>query len=198
MVYSKHARVFGEGTSSLKVNADLILFFTVFICGMLIGCSLYFAPAENNIAQTGMRLFQAGSLYLNVFFRASVLCVGYITGIIGGFSCAGVVLLLLLPLVYGVFYSMMASSLIMNAAANGLGLFALTILPGMIISCTSLICFCAQSASVSRSAAAILFFGKKEEVNMKRYFIITGVCLAASLLAIAVDHITNAIFAGLF
>ena len=198
MVYSKHARIFGDGSASLKENTDLVLFFTVFICGMLIGCSLFFASENNNISATAIGLFYEKSLYLNVLFRVSVICIGYLTGIIAGFSCVGVVLLLLLPFLYGMFYSMLASFLIMNAAANGLGLFSLTILPGMIISCTSLICFCAQSASVSRSAAAILFFGKKEEVNIKRYYVISGICLFASLLAIAADHITNAIFSGLF
>ena len=37
-----------------------------------------------------------------------------------------------------------------------------------------------------------------DNLNIKRYYVISGICLLASLLAIAADHITNAIFSGLF
>jgi hypothetical protein len=198
MVYSKHTALFGNRASSIKMNADHILFFTVFVCGMLIGCSLFFSSNENNIAATGIRLIHAESMHLNLLLRGSVLCVFYSIGVIAGFSCTGIVLLLILPFVYGLYYSILASFLIISAEADGLGLFSLTILPGLVISCTSLICFCAQSAAASRSTAAILFFGKNEEVNIKGYFVKTGLCFFASVLGIAVDRITDTLFSGLF
>ena len=103
-----------------------------------------------------------------------------------------------LPSAAGAAYAMSASYILAVSAANGFGRFALIVLPGGILYCTALTCFCAESAAVSRQIGSMLFFGRKEEIDTRRYFIKTGLYFAVMTGGAVLDHAADRLFSGLF
>lgn len=198
MIYTKHGRSFRPKQPDVKGNADILLFFTVFICGTMIGSSLYVSVNTDNIfAYLTAQAMQYGVLF-NILLRIAFCTVMFLACFMGGTGGAGIIILIFLPFLSGALYAMAASYFIMTSAANGLGRFALTVLPGGILYVTALILFCAESAYLSKQTAAFVFFGRNEDIDGKRYLIKSGMYFGLMIAAVFADHIMNLLFSGLF
>ena len=197
MIYTKHRRDFGEFKMSILSNADVFLFFTVFFCGITIGCAMFYSNNIQNIAaQTAYSVYGYGfgnMLGVHIIFILML----FVLGMIGACSAIGILLLITLPLLYG-YFTAIISSYMLYYTDNGFGRFALTVLPGAVLIITGLIMFCSDGATLSKITAEYLFFGHKDEQNIKKYFLKTGVCILMCLGGIALQHISVNAFSSLF
>ena len=96
MFYSKHRSMLLKG-SDIKSSGHLILFFTVFICGILIGCFVYktdyVSPYLEHTAAYLIKLPALRQLGISVFCAFFTLLIG----IGGSMSCFGCGLLFPAP-----------------------------------------------------------------------------------------------------
>ena len=198
MIYTKHGRSFHPVKQDFKANADILLFFTLFVCGLMIGSSLYLSVDANNVFSNLTAQAMHYGVIFNILIRIAFCVLMFIACFIGGTGGAGLILLIFLPVINGAFYAMAASYYITTFAANGLGRFALTVLPGGILYITALILFCAESAYLSKQTASLLFFGRNDETDGKRYLIKSGMYFGLMIASVLVDHIMNLLFSGLF
>ena len=197
MIYTKRGGSVPALRKYMPINADAVLFLVVFICGLMTGCSLYFSVGAKNVFSAAVSRMAEYGILQNVLLRAVICLVIVIAGFIGGTGAAGMIPLVLLPLLGGAVHGMIASEAMLSAA-NGFGKYALTVLPGGILYFASLICFCTESADTSKKTAALLFFRRTEHPEVKRYAIRCAVWFGAMLLGAMTDHITDRIFSGLF
>ena len=197
MIYTKHGLSAQHMWQSIKMNADTVLFLTVYICGLMIGCSLYFSLGTDNVFAKAASHAAENGIMQNVLLRTVVCVLILLCGVISGTAAVGVIPLLLLPLFTGALYGMIASQTILCSAANGLGRFSLTLLPGGVIYSAALVFFCAESALTSKKAAAVLFFGRNEEIDQKRYLIKAALYFLVMMAGVMLDYVTNLLFGQL-
>ena len=88
--------------------------------------------------------------------------------------------------------------LIVHAQANGMGYFALLILPAGTLWAVSAIIFCAFGADLSNKIAQIVLFGGAADVNIKDYMFKPVQFLGLFLCASGAHFLLNKLFAGLF
>ena len=104
MFYTKHIGV-GNAGQAVKNNGTVVLFYTCFVCSLLIGSKLFISAGNNSYLERF-----AAHLLANKIEHTAVLllCCALITifvGISAGLSCSGTVILLLLPFAEGLFIS---------------------------------------------------------------------------------------------
>ena len=197
MIYAKRRRPGRAAAPLLKPNADAVLFYSVFVCGSLIGCALFFSVDGNNVfSAAAAKAVEYGSMS-SLLLKTAICVLFMITGITGGTGAAGIVHLLFLPLISSAAYAMIACRMISDAP-DGFGRFALTVLPGGILFSAALIGFCTQSAAISKQTAAAVFFGRNEEIDGKRYLIRCALFFGVMLLGAIVDHAAQLLFGGAF
>ena len=197
MFYTKHIGVRSAG-QAVKNSGTTVLFFTCFVCALLIGSKLYISAGKDSFLD-GF----AAQLLSNKIEHTSVLllCCSIIAvfiGISAGLSCSGIVFLILLPFAEGLVASLLLTYLLMHSGAKGLGYFSLLILPGAILFITATLAMCSINAESSKKICGILFFEQKETLRLRALFIKNAVVLCAMLLSVLAVYLLYIMFAGLF
>jgi hypothetical protein len=197
MFYTKHIGV-GSAGQAVKNSGMIILFYTCFVCALLIGSKLFISAGNDSFLDR----FAAQLLDNKIEHTAVLLlCCALLTvfiGISAGLSCSGSVILLLLPFAEGLLLSLIITYLLVHSGAKGLGYFSLLILPGAILFITATLAMCAINAASSKKICGILFFEQKEALRIRALFVRNAVVLCAMLLSVLVTYLLYIMFAALF
>ncbi len=136
------------------------------------------------------------------FKSAAVLLIAAVavtlTALISGFSCTGTLTMLLILLCTGAFYGLCSSHLILTGAANGLGLFSLTVLPAGVLFTTAVLLISSETASISKAFAANIFFRRKEDMNFRDFLVHILILFLVMIGAAIVKYAAEKLFSGLF
>ena len=197
MFYTKHIGI-GSAGQAVKNSGMTVLYYTCFVCSLLIGSMLFISAGKDSILYSF-----AAQLLVNKIERTAVLllCCTMLTFFIGvsaGLSCSGVVILIVLPFAEGFVTSVILTYLLMQSGAKGLGYFSLMILPGAILFITATLAMCSINAESSKRICGMLFFEQKETLRIRAYFIRNAVILCSMFLSVLATYLLYIMFAGLF
>ena len=182
---------------ALLNNARLILLFTVFICGLILGCALFHAGGF--VQDIGLREIQAYSelspmrVLAGTGIRIVVITVLFV---FYSFSCFGVIPLCLLTAYTGVGFGVLASALLTNYGINGLLCYTVLLLPGGILFSVAELLLFAYGFEISQKNAACIFRADDVQIRVSDY--IKNTVLPIILLAAAafLDFFMRLLFAG--
>lgn len=197
MVYSKHGPSKNLG-DLIKENTGMLLFFTVFLCGVVFGCSLFNESQAGGYIRIITEKAISGPIEKTAVLLFAYLTVVYIISVSGALSCLGIGTLCIPPAVTGIMYSLAASALISKDGAKGLGYFSLLILPGAVVLVCAIIGLCSESSKISKNLALTNFFGRREETDIKKYLIKSVVAFASMMCSVLIVYLTSKIFSKLF
>lgn len=197
MIYSKHSsqNTFGAILSS---NAGIIMYYAIFVCSLIFGCTLYNSAGGNGFFEKTASIMLSNGDGKNLILLTVITLISFLIAFTGALSCVGIGILCIIPATAGFICSQIAAYLLASNAASGLGYFCLIILPGATILITSLISLCAESGNISKKLALINIFGRREEIDFKRYFIKCAVIIIIMLLSVIINLICVKLFSKLF
>lgn len=200
MIYSKRKLPFVSGGKDIiKQNGVLIMLFTVFVCGLITGISLYFGAdrerelislfTERLISKDPLPYF-ASELLLNFIILAIIM--------ISGVGAAGFPFIAAMPFVKGLLNGILSAFLIGSFSTKGFGYYALMIVPGGALCVSAMLFLCEYCFSVSVKVFKCTFTENREGVNGARLLAVYGIALAAAILSCAVSLLFRLIFGGIF
>ncbi|MCH5197924.1 MAG: hypothetical protein J1E34_03360 [Oscillospiraceae bacterium] len=197
MIYSKHSSS-NSFREALNNNAGIIMYYAIFVCGLIFGCTLYNSLGENSYLERAANIILSNNSEKNLAILAVLSLITMLIAITGALSCAGVGLLCAIPGIGGFLYSQIAADLIANNAAKGLGYLCLIILPGSAIMMTAIIALCAESGNISKKLALTNIFSRREEIDFRGYFIKCVIIIVIMLFSILLNYICVKLFSKLF
>ncbi len=202
MIYSKHSNSIISGTVyTLKENSNIILLFSLFLCGLIIGCGIYNgyenkdSSAFSNIINTffvhnNKELIFVNSLLSSLIFILITFC--------SGLCCVGFPVIYSVPLIKGLYYGIVASFMLHTYAMQGFSYFSLTVLPGAIISVCSVIYACNISCATTKALALNIFANSREEIKIKEYALKHLIIFSIMFIGCLTDYFTVSLFSKIF
>jgi|GEM_PF-4521085 len=197
MIYSKHGPK-KELASLTNGYSGIVLYYAVFVCGIIFGCTLYNSDVSNGFIKNAVGVIMNSPDEKKLALTAVFILISALIALTGALSCLGTASLCVLPAAGGIMYSLTASYLLGERAANGLGFFCLIILPGAVVLSAALISLCAESGSLSKKFALTNLFGRREETDYKSFFIRFAITVLIMLSSLIINMITSKLFSKLF
>lgn len=197
MIYSKHGSK-NSFSMAISNNAGLIMYYVIFICGLIFGCTMYNASKDDGYLEKAANIILNNEIGKNFAVLAVFSFITILIAITGALSCAGVGILCIIPAAVGFTYSQIASHLLAGDAAMGLGYFCLIILPGAAIFISAIIALCNESGKLSKKLALTNIFGRREDIDYKKYFIKCAIIISVILFSILINYICIKLFSKLF
>ena len=202
MIYSKHSNNVISGTLyRLKENSNIILLFSLFLCGLLIGCGIYNSYDDkdtaifSNIINTLFIQSNKGFIFINSLLISSV--VALIT-FCSGLCCVGYPVIYSIPLIKGIYYGIVASFMLHTYAIQGFSYFSATVLPGAIISVCSAIYACNISCITTKALASNVFANSREDIKIKEYILKHLILFAVMFIGCIIDYLAVSLFSKIF
>lgn len=199
MVYKKSA-LWGKENArgSILQYAGMILLYTFFLCGLLLGCALFHAGGfVQNIgadAAEAMRSNSAGWFACNAGLR--IICIVALF-VFCSLSCLGAAPLCALAAFTGGRFGVLASALIAEYGMKGLCLFSVLYLPGGILLVFAEILLFAFGLEVSKKAAACVFAAGDAQIRVVDYLKNTTIPILLMLASMLTDFLMRILFAGM-
>ena len=183
----------------IKENSLSILFFTLFLCGILVGSTVWnhsekLCPILNTIAMN-----QISEQYNMILLTTAAEAIAFtLLCVFSSVSGLGLTLLIITAFIKGLIEALTASYLITEFAIKGLGYYCILLLPGKIIAATAMITLCAVSGEISKKTASIIFLGENTEIGIREYLLKTAVLTSIMLLSGGIRCLCVRFFSGLF
>ncbi len=152
----------------MKANASIIIYFSVYICGMLLGCALYLSANGNSIVHHAADMFIQSDLRHIIYFLTAAAIVITSLSAAGALSCTGIPLLITTVLLNGVLYGIAACSLF-SEETNNVFVKSIILLPGAALWNTVILFMSALSTNCSAAIARNICFGQTESIPVKPY-----------------------------
>ena len=202
MIYSKHSNSIISGTiCTLKENSNLILLFSLFLCGIIIGCGIYngYTTKDSSFFSNFINTFfiQTGKsmIFVNSLLSSAILI---IISFCSGLCCVGYPAIYSMPLLKGLYYGIISSFMLHTYAMQGFSYFSLTVLPGAIISVCAIIYACNISCETTKALALNIFANGREDIKIKEYLLKFLILFAVMLIGCLIDCFTTSLFAKIF
>lgn len=202
MIYSKHSNSIISGTThTIKENSNTILLFSLFFCGLIIGCGLYNSYKNKdsslflNIVNTFFIQNNKTATFINSLLSSLIII---LIGFCSGLCCVGYPVIYSIPLLKGLYYGILASFMLHTYAMQGFSYFFLTMLPGAIIAVCTAIYACNLSCSTAKVLALNVFTNNREEIKIKEYTIKHLILFAVMFIGCIIDYFTVSLFSKIF
>lgn len=202
MIYSKHSNNIISGTVyALKENSNTILLFSLFLCGVIIGCGIYNgyenkdSSAFSNIISTFFIQNDKGLIFINSLLSSLILV---LITFCSGLCCVGYPVIYSIPMLKGLYYGIISSFMLHTYAMQGFTYFALTVLPGAIISVCSVIYACNISCATTKALALNVFANNREDIKIKEYMLKYLILFAVMFIGCIIDYFTVGLFSKIF
>lgn len=198
MFYKNSSRLGSEKKmGSAFITSDLLLVFTCFLCGTILGCALY--NAQNIVRSVCIDIVQniCSVSAVNMILQTGIIFVFVITCyLFSSFSCFGAVPLCLLAAFVGARYAVLASALLSVYTWKGLLIFVVLLLPGGMIFILSELLLFSYGCNVSKKIAACVFNADDVHIHIKEYINNTVIPVLLMLAATVTDHVMRILFGG--
>ena len=183
----------------LQDHASMILFFTLFLCGLLLGAFVYTKEGEGGALLLGIAKspLTANPGQLILCGAGSVLFIT-VTALFGCFSVIGIAVLVWIPFLFGYLQALASSYLITEYAIKGFGYYCVTMLPASLIRITAAIALCVLCSDVSKKIAAVIIRGEGPEMIQNKFWIKFCIIFAVLSGSVAVECVCVALFSKLF
>ena len=198
MFYSKHRLLHHFGSTGQKDTGITVLFFTVFLCSVLIGSALFFGSGESSVLQKMLFALYENNCEQNVLLLFCAIGIEIFLCVTAGLSCAGISILTFITIICGIASSFFPSFLLLNYGAKGFGYFSLLLLPGLSLFCVSSLMMCQVNAQLSKSLCLYILFDRKEEIDLRIFIFRNGICAGGMMLSVLLLYICDKLFRGLF
>ena len=148
----------------------LIIAAALFTSGMIIGAGLFRSTPEN-ISEfseifDNFILTRTDETVLQLFFNSLIINLTFILiSFFAGMSCFGFPITVILPVIKGFGYGVIAGYLFSEYTMSGIGYYLLTILPGGIISNATLLYICNEACFLSADTLMIVLGKKQADKN---------------------------------
>ena len=202
MIYSKHSNSIISGiVYTLKENSNTILLFSLFICGLILGCGIYNGYENKNssvftdIINTFFTQNNNSLIFINSFLSSLILILIIFCS---GLCCVGYPAIYSIPLLKGLYYGIISSFMLHTYAMQGFSYFSLTVLPGAIISVCATVYACNISCDATRALASNIFTNSREELKIKEYLLKHLILFAVMLIGCIIDYFTVTLFSKIF
>lgn len=202
MIYSKHSNSIISGTvCTLKENSNTILLFSLFLCGLIIGCGIYNGYENKdssvvaNIISTFFVQNNKGLIFINSLLSSLMLI---LITFCSGLCCVGYPVIYSVPLLKGLYYGIFASFMLHKYAMQGFSYFSLTVLPGAIISVCSVIYACNISCETTKALASNIFANNREHIKIREYLLKYLILFSVMLIGCILDCFTVSLFSEIF
>ncbi len=202
MVYSKHSNNIISGSIyTLKENSNIILLFSLFICGLLIGCGIFNSydnkdsAVFSNIINTLFIQNSKGLIFINSLLSSLI---ATLITFCAGLCCVGYPVIYSIPLIKGLCYGIVASFMLHTYAMQGFSYFSATVLPGAIISVCSVIYACNTSCVITKALALNVFANSREDIKIKEYLLKYLILFAVMFIGCVIDYFTVSLFSEIF
>ncbi len=194
--------------SGISTDYKTAIFFTLFVCGLIIGVSIvkkgdsefidFFSKLmHNNISakndSSWFRCFCGDFLWLFLLVFVDFIC---------GLCGVGFPFIWLIPVCFGGFTGMVLSLFFINYGMTGLGYCALINVPGYAITAATLVKCCCESTKISNEIFFFIIGGNKNEGNkeplLKDYVINYILLCVPVVLSALISTGSFKLFSGLF
>lgn len=181
---------------SIKNNSSIIMFFIIFLCGLIIGTTLVYVFSDSQLLIIDLFLYSKNGLTIfikNLIMYSSI----YISLFVLGLCSVGATFILCCNILTGIYYGCIFTLFYLNPEAFGILQFMLLKLPSAIIFVITM--FLASDIAIQMSSAinSVVFTNFNNYINIKNYiikFIILQMFgVAASLLDVVVALLYNKI-----
>lgn len=192
----------------LKIDYKMLIFFTLIICGIILGISLIkngeaeFNSFIKNLIEGINHTKRNSSFFSCIFYVTGWLLLFEIIVISCGLSGVGIPVIALVCIIYGVVCSVFCGGYYINYGIEGIGFFGLIHLPCYAITAATLIKCCCEGVSISLNIFSYLSGGNKSSTktrNIIKGYLLYNLILSIPLFASALlNVIAFKIFSGLF
>ncbi len=189
---------------NLKINNKTLVFFTLFICGIIAGVHIsqagsaewhtFFMSIINNVlfSQSESGLFTVFIRVFLPFFSMLLMC------FIIGLSGMGTPFIALVPLLIGCFFGVEITQFYINFGVSGIGGWALVFLPAYATATATLIKCCCHCVDISGEIFIFLVTGKGEgKPIFKEYLLRYAIYIVPVLLGSLITTLFYRIFGDL-
>lgn len=184
----------------ISEESGLILFFILFLCGMLIGCAVYKSEIDRGDTwmQSAAEFFLAKSA-LHYFISACFLSVFTILcSTFASCSCFGLLILFWLPMTEAFYFALQSCYLLEHYAVTGLGYFSLIILPSAVLQVTASLYLYAGCLRHTKALTSAIMEHSAFESDWPAFFKHVAVCssmiLASAFLRWGCAHLFGPLF----
>ena len=189
-----------------KINYRLLIIFTLFLCGLIIGveCVKYGSePLVTSVKEIfdSSRAEKAQLGYLTLIIKSFLPFLFYlIAAFVMGVCAAGVPFILMLPLFRGCMTGITGALMYSSYGVTGLGYCALIVYPGTALAVSTLIFALSESMRMSSGIFALITDRKSAYAGypLKMYCGRYGIFTAAALLAAVIDAVLFKAFESFF
>ena len=168
MIYTKHSGKYAGINAQMKANASIIMFFSIYICGMLLGCSLYLSASGNSIVRYAANMLFQSDLRHIVYYLTFTATAFTVLSAAGALACTGIPLLFANVLFNGAVYGMAACRLF-SEETEYFFVKPIILLPGAALWNTIILLMSALSTNCSAAVARNIFFNQKVSIPIKPY-----------------------------
>ena len=162
MIYSKYRHL--NLIESIRNNSTTIFILSLFISGIIIGAYLPLTSSNVYI------IIQNNLIELNTI----ITLIAFLTVIFliytWGLSCMSIPYLLIIPIVSGIYFGLIATVSLINYGIKGMGIFIMKELISAAIISSAILLSVNITLQASWNTTEILIFSKDNKINIKKYF----------------------------
>ena len=207
-MFKKSVVIRAKGIKPIKLDYKALLFFSLMICGIIIGVSLIkngdseFKGLVKSLIDSINNTKSNNLLFSCVLFVIGWLLVPLIVAFFSGLSGLGLPFLALLNVLYGMFCGLFCGIYYVCFGLQGIGFFSLVNLPCYAITAATLIKCCCESLKMSFNVFSFLSgncISQSKNKNMLKEYILTYLILCLPVVAGSfLNVISFKIFGDLF
>ncbi len=207
-MFKKSVVIRAKRLKPLKLDYITIVFFTLTICGIIIGISLIkngdgeFNRVLRNLIESVNATKYNNSFVSCVFYVFSWLFVFVLFAFLSGLSGLGVPFISLVNVLFGIICGVFCGIYYVNYGMQGIGFFSLVYLPCYAITAATLVKCCCESLKISFEVFSFLSGNNTNQSKNKKLFkdyILNYLILCIPIIMASVLNIAGfKIFIGLF
>lgn len=207
-MFKKSVVIRAKGIKPIKLDYKVLLFFSLMICGIIIGVSLIknsdseFKGLVKSLIDSINNTKSNNLLFSCLLFVIGWLLVPLIVAFFSGLSGLGLPFLALLNVLYGMFCGLFCGIYYVCFGLHGIGFFSLVNLPCYAITAATLIKCCCESLKMSFNVFSFLSgncINQSKNKNMLKEYILTYLILCLPVVAGSfLNVISFKIFGDLF
>lgn len=190
MIYKRNAPGFQiKPAASLQSMGLYILFFSSFLCGMILTCALFQSSAFLKSLSYSFMDSQPGQAKQVIAHEFLFTVMLILLFVFFSYSPFGVVPFLCMPFVIGMKYAFPACCSIETASIRGFGVYALMRIPSGVLFCAGFFQMLHNGILVSKKTGACVFRGSTMDLTVREMLQMNGLPVGIILISILVEAV---------
>lgn len=181
LIYTRHGKITpAKIINNLKINSGLILIFTLYICGIMIG-------TVSSLRENGPMLSEIELSSVNILFCIPVIL--FLLCFCSGLSCIGIPFVCFVPVITGfILGRAFTACLVMSGISDYFSAVIVEVISGIFIS-VPIIAVCELALHITAEISSVVIFRNENRLEIGKYIKLSAILFFVLLIGILIGYV---------